>query len=243
MSDNPDEGADYTRGRSKGAAATSRAGTIATDGCHRVGFPHHALSESAMTGTAGKPGASKALWVIIAALYAIPVALVVWLNFPTEQQIKSQTAASALWALQQHDDKYKKMATKDLRRRLYRGLSDDQVTARVREFAMTEEREMKSRVNKFAVTEETRMSTLSQELADEGVRPLGESPEVAFRPTVSLRMDDIDKNHAQQMASLESEQMKMIALGVTAWALPLVVLYFLSSGISRTWKQKRIRRI
>jgi hypothetical protein len=135
------------------------------------------------------------------------------------------------------------MSTKDLRRRLYRGLSDDQVTARVREFAVTEEQGMKSRVNKFAVTEETRISTLSQELADEGVRPVAESPEAAFRPTVSLRMDEIDKHHARQMASLESEQMKMIALGVTAWALPLVALYFLSLGITRTWKQKRIRRL
>jgi len=196
-----------------------------------------------MTGTTGKPGVSIALWMIIAALYAIPVALVVWLNYPTEQQIKSQTAWSALWALQQHDDKYKKMTTKDLRRRLYRGLSDDEVTARVREFAMTEEQGMKSRVNKFAVTEETRIASLSQELADEGVRPVAESPEVAFRPTVSLRIDEIDKNHAQRMASLESEQTKTIVLGVTAWALPLVALYFLSSGITRTWKQKRIRRI
>jgi len=196
-----------------------------------------------MAGTARKPAVSKALWAIIAAVYAIPVALVVWMNFPTEQQIKSQTAWSALWALQQHDEKYKKMTTKDLRRRLYRGLSDEQVTARVREFAMTEEQGMRSRVNKFAVTEETRISTLSQELADEGVRPAAEAPEAAFRPTVSLRMDEIDKNHVRQMASLKSEQTKTIVLGVTAWVLPLVALYFLSSGITRTWKQKRIRRL
>jgi hypothetical protein len=179
--------------------------------------------------------------IIAAAVYAIPVALVVWLTFPTERQIMSQTASSALWALQQHEDKYKKMAIKDLRRRLYRGLSDDQVMARVREFAMTEEQKMNSRVNKLAVTADARAT--AKELADDSVLLSAARPEVAFRPMVSVRMDEIDKNHARQMASLKSEQMKMIVLGVTGWALPLVVLYLLGSPISRTWKRKRIKRL
>jgi hypothetical protein len=145
-----------------------------------------------MTPTTGTRGASKALWIILGAVYAIPVALVVWLNFPTERQIKSQTASSALWALQQHEDKYKKMTIKDLRRRLYRGLSDDQVMARVREFAATEEQGMKTRVNKFAVTADARDS--AKELADDSVLLSAAPPEVAFRPMVSVRMDEIEKN-------------------------------------------------
>ena len=100
---------------------------------------------------------------------------------------------------------------------------------------------MKSRVDKFAVTADASVST--KELADNSVLLSAAPPQLAFRPVVSLRMDEIDKNHAQQMASLKSEQMKTIALGVAGWALPLIAVYLLGSLISRTWKRKRIRRL
>jgi hypothetical protein len=53
-------------------------------------------------------------------------------------------------------------------------------------------------------------------------------------------MLEIYESHAQRMVSLKAEQIQIIALGLTGWAIPMVGLYGLLSLGTR--KRKRVKR-
>jgi hypothetical protein len=183
-------------------------------------------------------------WTLICALlgaiYAVPVVFAVWSNFPTERQINADTALNAVIALQQSDDKYNNLTAQALRRRLYRGLSDEEVTARVREQAAQEEERIgaqlgKSSLDPAQLTVETfKGSVLDDQTTSPSALPL--------HSQLSIAMNDVDRARVERIAALKGQQVKAIVSGVFAWLVPLLALYFLGPLL---WAQrrKRVRRI
>jgi hypothetical protein len=156
---------------------------------------------------------------IIAVAYGILVAIAVWISLPTQRQIESDTAWNAIWAVQQQDETYRTMPLKDIRRRLYRGLSDEQVIARVRDLAAGEE--------KRVAGSGLKPPTNPQDLA------LGLLGADTARPKIAVLMDEIDQIQATRTASLASDQRKMITWAILAWVIPVVLLYILGPRLLR----------
>jgi len=172
------------------------------------------------------PRGWKRMFIAIAVIYGILVAFAAWTTFPTRSQIEADVAASAMTALQQHDPKYKDIAPPSLRRRLYRGLSDEEVTARVREYAMAEDKRIEAEASRITVDpQQAAMGIFSGSVA----KPEGPvSTEVGgLRPRIALTMEDLERQRAERVASVTGAQTKVIAWALAAWALPLVALYFL----------------
>jgi hypothetical protein len=178
-------------------------------------------------------------------LYAIPVAFAVWSNLPTEQQINADAAWGALSALQQHDEKYKNLSVQALRRRLYRGLSDEQVTVRIREFATTEEQRVNAQTSRLSLGGDAAvvgLYTRSPGAAEERMAGAADAGPVAIRPQLAIQMDDLEKKRAQRMAAVKTEQFKAIAWGIAAWVLPVLALYFLAPRFIRPRTRSRMHR-
>ena len=169
----------------------------------------------------------KRIWVLIAVLYAIPVAVAVWVSYPTQRKIESDTAWNAIWAVQQHDEKYRNTALKDIRRRAYRGLSDEQVIARIREFAQAEEQRIITNLGGDATMDSSALAGLTG---------------TAVRPKVAVLMEEIDKTYAARLESLKTDQTRTIVWGVAAWVVPMLVLYALGPRLVRP-RRRVTRRI
>jgi hypothetical protein len=166
--------------------------------------------------------------MMIAGVYAILVAAAVWVSYPTERQIASDTARNALWAVQQHEEKYRTLSLKDIRRRQYRGLTDEQIIERVREFAASEEQRIRG--------------NLAPGPRIPGVLPGALPGGDTVRPKVAVLMEEIERTRERRLASLESDQRSVVVWGVAAWALPLVLLYFLGPRLIRR-RRRAARRI
>ncbi len=177
---------------------------------------------------------------MIAVLYAIPVAFAAWTNFPSRSQIVADTAANAMVALQQHEPKYKGIAPQSLRQRLYRGLSDEEVVARVREYAVAEEERINIQASRISVdpdhaggdTFSGSVNKPQEQLPGAVALGLG-----GMRPQIALTMDELEKQREQRLASIKTGQTKVIAWAVAAWVLPLVLLYVLVPRFS--WRSRK----
>jgi hypothetical protein len=183
-----------------------------------------------MNDSAPTSGAWKRIFIVIAVVYAIPVAFAFWTNFPTQSQINADTAGRAMAALQQHDPKYKDITPQSLRRRLYRGLSDEEVTARVREYAIAEDKRVNTQAGRISVDpQHAGMGIFSNSLAkpEEQLPGAAELGSGGMRPQIALTMEDLEKQREERLASLKAGQIKVIAWAIGAWVLPLVALYFL----------------
>jgi hypothetical protein len=190
--------------------------------------------------SAPKSGRWTRIFVVIAVLYAIPVAFAAWTNFPSRSQIEADTAANAIAALQQHEPKYKDIAPQSLRRRLYRGLSDEEVVARVREYAVAEEERINIQASRVSVDPDHAASgTFSGSVnKPQEQLPGAVAPGVdRIRPQIALTMDELEKQREQRLASIKTGQTKVIAWAVAAWVLPLVLLYVLMPRFS--WRSRK----
>jgi hypothetical protein len=159
------------------------------------------------------------VFTAVAVAYAVLVASAVWIAFPTQRQIESDTAWNAIWAVQQHDAKYRNMPLRDIRRRLYRGLTDEQVTARVREFAESEQQ----RAGGNAGAPNTGAEPLS----------FGFLGGDAATPRVVVLLEEVEQMHARRMAALASNQRSVIVWGIVAWVVPVVLLFALGPRLLR----------
>jgi hypothetical protein len=175
-----------------------------------------------MKDSAPKSGGWTRIFIVIAVLYTIPIAFAAWTNFPSRAQIEADAAATAMAALQQHDPKYKDITLQSLRRRLYRGLSDEDVTARVREYAVAEEKRMNMLGGRISVDPQGAGTEI---FSGSVITPEGQLPG-SMRPQIALAMEQVEKQREQRLASLKTGQLKVIAWAVAAWVLPLVALYF-----------------
>jgi hypothetical protein len=181
-------------------------------------------------------------WTLIcgafAAVYGVLVAFAVWGIFPTERQIDADTVASALVALQQSNDKYTSIAPESLRRRLYRGLSDEEVIGRIREYAATEEQRVRLQGG----------SLLAQGKDDTRgiyIGPLGKDEAAGMegmRPQIAVVMEELDKQRTERIAGLPGRRKAAIAWGVVAWVIPVIALFFFAPRMSG-FGRKRLRRI
>jgi hypothetical protein len=172
-------------------------------------------------------GGWKRMFVVTAVVYAILVAFAAWTNFPTRSQIEADVAASAVTALQQHDPKYKDIAPQSLRRRLYRGLSDQEVIARVREYALAEDKRINAEASRIIIDpQKADMGIFSSSIANPGEQPATAEPG-GMRPQIALTMEDLERQRTERLASVKGGQIKVIAWAIAAWLLPLVALYFL----------------
>ena len=181
-----------------------------------------------MTDHAVKRDGWKRVWLLIAVLYAIPVALAVWVSYPTERKIESDTASNAVWAVQQHDEKYRSMSRQEIRRRLYRGLSDAQVIARVREQAGKEEQRVVGSADPTA----SAAAQAALALLADGVP----------RPRLAVLMEEIEQEHARRVAALKADQLTTIGWGVAAWLIPVVLLYFVIPRFLRP-RRRAVQRL
>jgi HEAT repeat protein len=179
-----------------------------------------------MTKSLARPARLRRIFTIVAVVYGVLVAVAVWIGLPTQRQIQSDTAWNAIWAVQQQDEKYRTMPLRDIRRRLYRGLSDEQVIARVRDIAASEERRVAG--NRGTATTSPEQLTLGL--------PGGEEA----RPKVAVLLEEIDQIHARRMAALESDQRKVITWGIVAWVIPAVLLYLFGPRLLR--RRRTLRR-
>jgi len=174
----------------------------------------------------------------IAVVYGALIAFAVWAMFPTERQIDADTAASALVALQQSNDKYANIALPALRRRLYRDLSDGEVIGRIREYAATEEQRVKLQGG----------SVLAEGAGDTRgiyIGPLSGDPAATIpgmRPQIAVAMEELDKQRAERIADLPARQKKAIIWGIVAWVLPVIALFFLVPQMF-SGRRKRMWRI
>src|SRR3712207_4375383 len=168
--------------------------------------------------TRREPNAStwKRICIIVAVIYAIPVAFALWSNFPTGEQVNADTARNELAALQQNDDKYKNMTPETVRRRFFRGLSNEQVTARIREIATAEEHRANALSARVTLGGEQAVVGFSQPLSapDQQLRGVAELAQSAARPQVTVTMEEIDRQHSARMASLRGQQIKAILWAV-----------------------------
>jgi hypothetical protein len=174
----------------------------------------------------------------IAVVYGALIAFAVWAMFPTERQIDADTAASALVALQQSNDKYANIAPPALRRRLYRDLSDGEVIARIREYAATEEQRVK--LQGGSVLAEGAGDTRGIYVGPLSVDPAATIP--GMRPQIAVTMEELDKQRAERIADLPARQKKAIIWGVVAWMIPVIALFFLVPRMF-SGRRKRMRRI
>jgi hypothetical protein len=111
------------------------------------------------------------------------------------------------------------MPLKDIRRRLYRGLSDEQIISRVRALAASEEqRVVGDRRNSITNPENLTLGLLGTETA---------------RAKVAVLMDEIEQVQTARMASLESDQRTVIVSGVVAWVTPVVLLFTFGPRVLR----------
>jgi hypothetical protein len=185
-------------------------------------------------------GGWKRMFVAIAVVYAILVAFAAWTNFPTRSQIDADVAAAAVTALQQHDPKYKDIAPQSLRRRLYRGLSDQEVIARVREYAMAEDKRINAETSRIIIDpQKAGMGIFSSSLAkpeEQAAAELG-----GVRPQIALTMEDLEHQRAERLTSVKGGQIKVIAWAIAAWVLPLVAIYFLIPRFPRRARKTSTR--
>jgi hypothetical protein len=172
-----------------------------------------------MTDSLAKPPRLTRVFTIIALIYGVLVAIAVWISLPTQRQIESDTAWNAIWAVQQQDEKYRAMPLKDVRRRLYRGLSDEQVISRVRDLAASEEQRVVGNRRKTITNPDDLMSGL-----------LGTE---TARPKVAVLVEEIEQIQAARMASLESDQRTVIVSGAVAWLIPVVLLFTFGPRVMR----------
>ena len=197
-----------------------------------------------MKRNAPKSGGWKRIFILIAVVYTIPVAFAAWTNFPTRAQIEADVAAVAMSALQQYDPKYKDLAPLSLRRRLYRGLSDEEVTARVREYAVAEEKRINAQADRISIdAQQAGIGLFSSALAkpEEQLASAAEPAPTGMRPQIALTMEDLDKRRAERLGALKFGQAKVIAWAVAGWVLPLVVLYVLLPRFSRRSRRSHSR--
>lgn len=172
-----------------------------------------------MTESLARPARLTRIFTITSLIYGVLVAMAVWLSFPTQRQITSDTAWNAIWAVQQQDEKYRAMPLKDIRRRLYRGLSDEQIIARVRDLAASEEqRVVGNRRKPITNPEDLTLGLLGGDTA---------------RPKVAVLMEEIEQIQTTRMASLESDQRTVIVWGIVAWVIPVVLLYIFGPRLLR----------
>ena len=174
----------------------------------------------------------------IAAVYGVLVAFAVWGIFPTERQIDADTVASALVALQQSNDKYMSVAPESLRRRLYRGLSDEEVIARIREYAATEEQRVRMQGGSLLAQgkDDTRGIYIGSLNKDDAAGMEG------MRPQIAVVMEELDKQRTERIAGLPDQRKKAIAWGVAAWVIPVIALFFFAPRMPG-FRRKRLRRI
>ena len=161
----------------------------------------------------------------IAVVYGVLVAFAVWGIFPTARQVDADTVASALVALQQSNDKYTSIAPESLRRRLYRGLSDEEVIGRIREYAATEEQRVR-----------LQGGSLFAQGKDEAAEMEG------MRPQIAVVMEELDKQRTERIAGLPGRRKAAIAWGVVAWVIPVIALFFFAPRMTG-FGRKRLRRI
>ena len=179
-------------------------------------------------------GAWTRIFIAIAVIYGVLVAFAVWSRFPTRDEIEADTATSAIVAVSQHEAKYKGMPPDSLRRRLYRGLTDEQVIARVREYAATEEQRVRTQAGRITVdAAEGGMGLFGGSLAKPEEQPSGVGDAGMMRPQIAVVMEDLDKRHADRLVGLRAEQTRAIVWGVAAWVLPLIVLYVVGPRLAR----------
>jgi hypothetical protein len=180
---------------------------------------------------------------LVAAVYAVPVVFAVWSNLPSEARIDADIASSAMTALQQSDSKYKSVTPQSLRRRIYRGLSDREVTARVREQAAVEEQRIAAETGKIPLDAQQAAPGSSTEPVLEDKMPSASAE--PLRPQLSITMEDLDKARAERIAALNTDQAKAIASGVFAWLVPMIALYLLGPRLwsLRSKRSKRVRRL
>jgi hypothetical protein len=174
----------------------------------------------------------------IAVVYGMLVAFAVWAMFPTKGRIDADTAESAVVALQESNEKYASIVPESLRRRLYRGLTDEQVIGRIREYAATEDQRMR-----------LQGGTVPGQAQDEGrgiyVGPLGQDEAGAIsgmRAQIAVVMEELDKQRNERIARLPDRQRNAVIGGIVAWVIPVVALFFLASRTSGL-RRKRLRRI
>jgi len=191
-----------------------------------------------MQDTAPKARSRAIVCGAIAVVYGALIAFAVWAMFPTERQIDADTAASALVALQQSNDKYANIALPALRRRLYRDLNDGEVIGRIREYAATEEQRVKLQGG----------SVLAEGAGDTRgiyIGPLSGDPAATIpgmRPQIAVAMEEVDKQRAERIADLPARQKKAIIWGIVAWVIPVIALFFLVPQMF-SGRRKRMWRI
>jgi hypothetical protein len=191
-----------------------------------------------MQDTAPKARSWALICSAIAAIYGILVTFAVWGMFPTERQIDADTAASALVALQQSNEKYTNIAPESLRRRLYRGLSDEEVIGRIREYAATEEQRVRLQGGSVLAQgqDDTRGIYVGSLGKDEAAGIEG------MRPQIAVVMEELDKQRSERIAGLPGQRKKAIAWGVVAWVIPVIALFFLAPRMPG-FRRKRLQRI
>jgi hypothetical protein len=174
----------------------------------------------------------------IAIVYGMLVAFAAWAMFPTKGRIDADTAESAVVALQQSNEKYASIVPQSLRRRLYRGLTDEQVIGRIREYAASEEQRM-------SLQGGTVLGQGQDDTRGIYVGPLGQDEAGAMpgmRPQIAVAMEELDKQRSERIARLPDRQRNAVIGGVVAWVIPVVALFLLvprTSGLRR----KRLHRI
>jgi hypothetical protein len=185
----------------------------------------------------------KRICIIAAAVYIVPVSFAVWSNFPTKEQINADTARDALAAVQQYEEKYKTMAPQAVRRRFYRGLTDEQVIARIREFAAAEEYRVNALATRVTVGGHEALIGVAPSLGEQSqqLAAAAELAQSASRPQVAVTMEEVDKQHAYRMATLRTGQFKVIAWGLLAWILPVAALYVFGPKLKPSRKRKARR--
>jgi hypothetical protein len=174
----------------------------------------------------------------IAIVYGMLVAFAVWAMFPTQGRIDADTAESAVVALQQSNEKYASIVPQSLRRRLYRGLTDEQVIGRIREYAASEDQRMSQQGG-------TMLGQAQDPARGIYVGPLGQSEAAAIpgmRPQIAVIMEELDQQRSERIARLPDRQRNAVIGGIVAWVIPVVALFLLAPRMSGA-RRKRLRRI
>jgi hypothetical protein len=118
------------------------------------------------------------------------------------------------------------------------------VTTRIREIAAAEEHRANALAARVTLGDEQAVIGFAQAggESDQQLRTITELAQSAARPQITVAMEEIDRQQAARIASLRSQQIKVVTWAVLAWILPLAALYVFGPKLKRP-QNRKVRRL
>ena len=183
------------------------------------------------------------LWIAIAVVIAALIATITFFTLPTEERIEADTARNALWAVRLHYPKYQNLTLQEIQRRHYRGLTNEQITARVRKLAQEQEK-IASIKAPSSVDTPGGPFDLRPSLGANGewTLPPDALLSAPMPPLISTLMEEVDKKRLARRQSLRSDQFQAWIIAAAAWIAVTSAAFLIQLALVRRKRRSHRRQ-